>query len=149
MSNLNRDQFTTQHVPVDRLPVAGRDEHPFGISDHDEPAEYLKGDESGGWAKTFGKTYSLQHVPLESLHPDHLHNASCYVPTPENESRHDVDPEPGYDVDYVRRMAKDVDKLPALVATRQGHYFGGGHRTAAYAEAGRKTIPMWVPDDAP
>jgi uncharacterized ParB-like nuclease family protein len=47
-------------------------------------------------------------------------------------------------------MAKDVDRLPLLVGVRNedGHpgYFGGGHRTAAFAEAGRTHIPMWVKD---
>lgn len=120
---------------------------PHGVSDQDHPAEYVP----AGHENLRG-TYSLKHVPLEHLHPDHVHTAECYRNTPENVARHDVSPdeEPGehYDYHYVKQMAEDVDGLPRLVVDRSGYYFGGGHRTAAHAEAGRSTIEAWVHDEA-
>ena len=145
--NLQPGQF--EHVPMEHLPVHPA---PHGISDQDVPAEYAKS--SPSWADRVKGTYSLHQVPLADLH-DHEHNAECYLPTEENRRRHDVaeDDHDGehYDYHYVKNMAKDVERLPALVgwANTPGgkpSYFGGGHRTAAFREAGRTHIPMWVQD---
>lgn len=138
-----------QHVPMEDLPVHPA---PYGISDQDVPAEYAKS--SQHWHDTVKGTYSLQQVPLADLH-DHEHNARCYLPTEENLRRHNVAEEDyegqHYDYHYVKDMAKNVDGLPNLVGWADAPggkptYFGGGHRSAAYAEAGRTHIPMWVKD---
>jgi hypothetical protein len=88
-----------QHVPMEDLPVHPA---PYGISDQDVPKEYAG--TSGAMYDRFAGTYSLQHVPLESLHPGHEHNADCYRLSNPNVDQwsHDVadDDHEGEDYDY-------------------------------------------------
>jgi hypothetical protein len=142
--NLNPEQFT--HVPLSDLPVTdyghkGPLPHPYAVSKDDDPR---------GYPSHFpaGSTFSLRHVPLADLNrdsgcPGGVHGAHCYAPG--STAKHDIDPESD-DAVYVRHMAKHADHLPALVGTSSTQYFGGGHRTAAFHEAGRTHIPMWVKD---
>ena len=50
------------------------------------------------------------------------------------------------DASYVRGMVPHAHKLPPLVIHPHGQMFGGGHRTAAWRDAGLTHIPAWVPD---
>lgn len=147
MSLLWKAATRTTGVPAEDLPTHPE---PNGISDEDHPARYRH--MMPTWDEAVGGTYSLQDVPLADLH-DHHHDADCYLPTEENRRRHDVaeDEHEGehFDHHYVKRMAQDVDALPTLFGQRRGDkvaYFGGGHRSAAHAEAGRTHITMWVRD---
>ena len=149
MSLLWKSAQRTEHVPAEDLPTHPE---PNGVSDQDHPRDYMQS--SDAWRQHLGGTYSLQDVPLADLHRDHHHDANCYLPTDENRSRHDVADDDyegeNYDHKYVKEMAKDVDRLPLLLGRRTEdgsiNYFGGGHRSAAHAEAGRSHIRMWLKD---
>jgi hypothetical protein len=64
---------------------------------------------------------------------------------------HDVSPDEGdkdYDIRYIKKMAETPEQLPPLVMAKEGSY-GGGHRTAAWHEAGWTHAPAWIEQDAP
>jgi hypothetical protein len=143
--HLSPQQFPTSKVPLEHLPVEGESDHPFRVSRHDNPREYPE-----HFKNT--KTFSLQHVPITSLAggphcPGGVHGAHCYDLNGDHAHHDNASDDEYSDGDYVRRMAKHADQLPALVSTKgSAGYFGGGHRLAAWHEAGRTHAPVWVPD---
>lgn len=121
-------------------------------SSMDHPADYH-------WADA---TFSLRMVALDEVlagmesggkcfGPGGRHGVACYDLAVNPDGRfHDVDEEPGFDVAYVGRLAGSAEVLPSLVLARDGDgvlgMFGGGHRTAAWREAGLTHVPCWVVD---
>src|SRR6185437_6360050 len=115
--------------------------------------------EDRDWGK--GLSWSLQQVPIERLWPHESecpggrHGAHCYAADRfETGQRHDVS-SPEYDdhdnvtwedAQYVRKMAEHPGQLPPLVVRPGGGIFGGGHRLAAWRDAGWTHAPAWVPD---
>ena len=111
-----------------------------------------------GFPYVFSK-YSAQcgWEPSTSVNPNSrasVHDATTRPAGTDGD--HDVaeDDYPGqnWDYKYVKKMSQDVDSLPLIVGD-QDHgkdryaFYGGGHRSAAHAEAGRSHIRMWVKDD--
>lgn len=130
----------------------------IGVLSEDVPREGPLAPSFDDHPETFapGRRWVYQTVPLASITerfhcPQGKHDAHCYLWTPENEMAHDVSPDdpdegPGYenyDYRYVMRMAEHPEQLPALVVV-DGGIWGGGHRTAAWAEAGWTDVPAWV-----
>lgn len=153
-------EHPTEHVPMEDLPIEGDGQtHPFPISRHDDPNRYVV---SGHFEP--GTTFSLRQRPLADLADtencvDGKHQAACYEWKREHGKPWELascgdnmsEGEPGSsdyynDADSVRKMAQTPHALPALVATDDGEMFGGGHRTAAWREAGWTHAPIWVPD---
>lgn len=141
----------TERVRAEDLPIHPE---PNGVSEDDHPGAYLATGQSQ-FADRLAGTYSLRQVPLADLHPDHRHDADCYLPTkgkgcPVADVADDEYEGENYDHAYVKGMARDVDALPLLLGGRMEDgrvgYFGGGHRSAAHAEAGRTHIKMWMRD---
>ena len=132
----------TERVLAEDIPTHPE---PNGAADEDHPRFFYPPE----------TTFSIRDIPLRHLN-NHQHDASCYLPTGENMRHHDVaeDDYPGqnWDYKYVKKMSQDVDSLPLIVGD-QDHgkdryaFYGGGHRSAAHAEAGRSHIRMWVKDD--
>lgn len=154
-------EWPTKHVSLDDLPITGeaRDrgqhhDHPYPISGLDDPREYGEG---FGFKK--GSTWSLHRVPLRAMNPPNVnckgpggvHNAACYDRDTGDYEHHDNTSDGDLnDADDVRGMAKKPHELPALVGIRHDSgyigYFGGGHRTAAWEEAGWTHAPVWLQD---
>lgn len=148
---------STQHVPVRDIPMtswghAGPLPHPYAVSADDHPQRY-----TGDFPEHL--TYSLHHVPLSEVaktdcHNGKPHGAHCYEWDGDyahhDNSSEGAPGEPDFfnDADQVRDMAKTPEHLPALIEHPDGGMWGGGHRTAAWAEAGWTHVPMWKPDQS-
>src|SRR6185437_15614932 len=106
-------------------------------------------------------SWSLQQVPIERLWPHESecpggrHGAHCYAADRFEVGQHHDVSSPEYDdhdnvtwedAQYVRKMAEHPGQLPPLVVRPGGGIFGGGHRLAAWRDAGWTHAPAWVPD---
>lgn len=149
------DNPATMHVDADDVPTVAwpRIDH-HAVSEEDSP---------GGLARYFATragregeplpTFTLCEVDVAELRADGprciggVHQAACYDPANtdnacgDNMSDGDFD-----DGAYVRKMATQIESMPALVMGENGAWWGGGHRTAAMREAGLRTYPVWVDD---
>lgn len=130
MSNLSPHQFPQfQSVPAHKVPVEDDSyQYPkgsFAVAEDDHPVHEFGRDEG---------TYTLRHQPVDK------------VPFGPEEHWDDVDWR------SVKTMASQLKKdpehhTPALITHPDGEGLAGGnHRTEAYRQAGRSTIPVWERD---